>query len=282
MGFWEFLFGLILVIMGGGVALTVVGVHLAGKGLKRLAGYVRDRRALPGERQESGRPVRPAEDVIVEPIDVPEPEPEPAWRTHSTGPVRPGWQARQATVEQADYVHLDVDRGADAAAITEVMRRYEGDAILGERATAVIETLKSADRRCKSLFATLDGTFQRNTISWDRFATPAQAGLDTILRNAATLANRIQAFDTVSYQRLVRDAERLHDERSASREERLRLYREMLGKLDALQETNDGLLLELDKLSSELSQVSGTDDASDLIIEEIRRLVDEAKYYRQA
>ena len=76
----------------------------------------------------------------------------------------------------------------------------------------------------------------------------------------------------------------MQDVHNSTRAERLRLYREMLASLDAIQETNDGLLLELDKLAAELGTLSsaGTSDGSDLIIEEIRRLVDEAKYYRQS
>ena len=274
MGILDFIFGLIVVTLFGGFAIAAVATRAMVRGGRKLLEAVRAHRALPGEQQS---PARPAQDVVIE--DVADAAP----------------RHRAARAKQADYVHLDVDRGARAEQIVAVMQQYEDDDLMGQRAAGVIETLESAERRRKSLLAELDGTFQRNTISWDRFATPAQAALDTILRNAAHLANRIQSFDKASYQRLERDMARqrqsttqsagpVQDVHNSTRAERLRLYREMLASLDAIQETNDGLLLELDKLAAELGTLSsaGTSDGSDLIIEEIRRLVDEAKYYRQS
>lgn len=188
-----------------------------------------------------------------------------------------------------EYTRLDVDAGATAETISAVMRGYVNDAVLARRARAVIDTLESAEHRRGSLFAELDGTFQRGTISWDKFAGPAYAALDSVLRNSALLANRIQAFDSAGYLRLREDmaaeAAGGDDERhhSETRQRRWELYREMLESLDTLQDTNEGLLLELDKLAAELSTINGPGQGenSDQIIEEIRRLVDEAKYYRQ-
>ena len=56
----------------------------------------------------------------------------------------------------------------------------------------------------------------------------------------------------------------------------------MLADLDAMQENDEGLLLELDKLAAELSTISasGQSDKGESILDEIRRLVEEAKYYR--
>ena len=186
-----------------------------------------------------------------------------------------------------DYIRLDVDKGTDEADICEVMRSYLDDDLLGTRARAVIDTLGSAQRRRTILFAELDGTFHEGTLSWDKFAGPAHAAYDAILRNSAQLANRIQAFDTAGYRRL-EDTMRtggksgINTNVSETRERRWRLYQEMLASLDALQETNESLLLELDALAAEVSSItsSSTGDRGDQIIEEIHRLVEEAKYYR--
>ena len=102
----------------------------------------------------------------------------------------------------SDYVHLDVDKGCTEEDIIRVMRGYVSDGVVGERASAVNLTLEGLRRRKQSLSAELDGTFQRGTISWDKFAAPTYAALDAILRNAALQANRIQTFDTAGYLRL--------------------------------------------------------------------------------
>ena len=297
MGFLWFLIGTILFgnVMAG-AAFVFLG-RRAVKAGRQLAGEVRKRRELKGAHISDPQP---AQDVVVEPVeDVPVPEQEwtrgknrrpkaPEGAEHQSAPRTTA--ASQPTANQQnqqDYVRLDIDRGTTNKDIVAVMRNYVSDEVLGERAAAVIDTLGSAEHRRRSLFAELDGTFQPNTISWDKFAGPAYAALDAILRNSAQLGNRIQAFDSVGYMRLrksiAEEEAEIESRRSETRTRRWQLFCEMLESLDALQETNEGLLLELDKLSAELSTISGSDstDRSDQIIQEISRLVDEAKYYRQ-
>lgn len=282
------------------MTLIVVGNVLAGVGIfalarqaikagRRALGQAREQRKLAGESQA---PAREAQDVKVEPVG------EHAHASSNKRPKAPEGATKKTSQQVAtkrtssqtysrpyDYVRLDIDEGATVESISEVMADYAGDAVLGERAIAVVDTLESAERRRISLFAELDGTFQRGTISWDKFAGPAYAAHDAILRNSALLANRIQAFDSAGYLRLRESmvSEGNDSHHSETRQRRWKLFHEMLDSLDTLQETNEGLLLELDKLATELSTIPDPDQAedSDQIIEEIRRLVDEAKYYRQ-
>ena len=265
LGFFGFLFALIVFSTSVSLGLTFLAGRAAWRGGKRLLGWAREQhKSLPGTPQD---PSREAQDVVVEPVD--------------SVPIN-----YAPANEKVEYVHFDADEGLSAKQIIEVLRHYTDDAVLGDRATAAIQTLRSAERRRKSIAAELDDAFQHGSISWQRFASPAQAALDSILRNSALLANRIQAFDTESYIRTFRAVQRDggmgEHTGTQKRVERLRLYKEMLEGLDAIQETNEGLLLELDKLAAELSSISasGQSDKGDSILEEIRRLVEEAKYYR--
>lgn len=297
-----------------GVIAVILGKRLFRSGRKLLE-RMRENRELPGRRVSDPRE---AQDVTVEPIpdeqmsskkgrpQAPEgvgysSQPrqtqnqgaQQTWQTSQQvwevpQPRTPGARPSTST-ETRDYIRLDVDNGADEAAICEVMRAYTSDDLLGARARAVIDTLGSAQRRRKILFAELDGTFHEGTLSWDKFAGPAYAAYDAILRNSALLANRIQAFDTAGYRRL-EDTMRtggkngVNTSVSETRERRWKLYQEMLASLDALQETNESLLLELDALTAEVSSITSTStgDRGDQIIEEIHRLVEEAKYYRDS
>jgi hypothetical protein len=283
LGFLGYL--LALIVFGNlavGAGLFVLSRHAVRAG-RRLIGDARKRLELDGETQA---PSREAEDVTVETVG------ERSRQSSGRRPKAPEG-ASAATPSDArdhhEYTRLDVDAGATNETISAVMRGYVNDPVLGRRARAVIETLGSAEHRRGILFAELDGTFQRGTISWDKFAGPAYAALDSVLRNSALLANRIQAFDSAGYLRLREDMAAEADgvdgemHHSETRQRRWELYREMLESLDTLQDTNEGLLLELDKLAAELSTINGPGQGenSDQIIDEIRRLVDEAKYYRQ-
>ena len=286
MGFFGFLFAMIVF----STVLTIGGVVVAGryaiKGGRRLLGWARHQHLLSGTTQQD---TREAQDVVIEDVD------DVSYGRPSAGPVPPREAAeahRRARrtpkpAQREGYVRLDVDKGTTADQVADVMLSYIDDPVLGERAQTVIDTLDSAEHRKRSLFAELDGTFQPGSISWDKFSIPSQAALDAILRNAAQLANRIQAFDTAGYQRLFKSVQRdAMGEHSgaANRAERMRLYQEMLASLDALQETNEGLLLELEKLTGELVGISSAEqaDRGDPIFDEISRLVEEAKYYREA
>lgn len=262
------LFAIIAVDFGlFGLAL-LFGARWAVRTGRRLMGWARERNLLPGESTPKvpQDPSRPARDVVVEPVEKAQAEPTPHPRR--------------------SYVRLDPDAGTTFADVAKVMRDYVNNPVLGSYAQGVIDTLDSADLRHQSLFVELEGTFQPGSISYDKFAGPANAGFDSILRNSAYLANRIQSFDTAGYLRLKesleRDVQNGANGGTGARAERWKLYCEMIDSFDRLQETNESLLLELEKLAGELATLSASDptDQSDYIIEEIRRLVEEAKYYR--
>lgn len=270
MGVWEFLFGLITLVWVGVFGATFFAVRAAVRGGKKLLGWARDQKRLPGTPQD---PSREAQDVVVERMDE---QPQPT-------------RAAQTTVKHSDYVRLDPDKGDTSGDVIKVMRRYVGDQVLGKYAQGVIDVLDSAEMKHQTLFTELDSTFQRGTISWDKFAAPSYAALDAILRNSALLANRIQSFDTAAYLRLQnsmgtewRRLDDLTNQTNQTREERWRLFKSTLASFGEILETNEGLLLELDKLAAELVSLTASSptEQSDRIIEEIRRLVDEAKYYK--
>jgi len=276
-GFFEFLLDLIIFSAVGAVGVAFFAGRAAWRGGRRLLGWMRDQNMLPGTTQD---PSREAQDVMVEPVEP------PVTSKTQRRPSEPSKQAQPARKREG-YVRLDPDAGATSGDVIKIMRRYVTDEVVGSYAQGVIDILESAEMRHQSIFAELDGTFQRGTISWDKFAAPTYAALDAILRNAALQANRIQTFDTASYLRLRQSMGREWrteaNTRSQTSEQRWRLYKDILSTLDEIQVTNEGLLLELDKLSSELVTLQATDptEQSDTIIEEIRRLVEEAKYYRQ-
>lgn len=268
--FLEWLLGIIVFFTAGIFGVTFIAGRAVWRGGKRLLGWAREQKRLPGTPQN---PSRAAQDVVVERVD------------EQAGAPR----AAQVNVHRAEYVRLDPDNGDTSGDISKVMRRYVGDSAVGKYAQGVIDVLDSAEIKHRSLFAELDSTFQRGSISWEKFAAPSHAALDAILCNSALLANRIQTFDTAAYLRLQntmgtewRRRDDITNQTNQTREERWRLFKSTLASFDSMLETNECLLLELDKLLAELVTLtasSPTED-SDYIIEEIRRLVDEAKYYK--
>lgn len=267
-----FIFGLIIFSALLGVAIVAVSIWGISKGVKAIASRVRGE--LPGRTDQASKNASSPKDGG----PVPPPTPHRAnahpntWRTN---PQRP-----------KSYEYLDIDAGATPEHIAQVMRNYVDDAVVGTYAQDVVDALDSAEFRKRSLHAEIDSKFTEGSISWSRFANTADSALEAIVRNCALLANRVQAFDTVEYARLeqfFRSGGHSGDEASdRARLQRWKLLEDTRREMDDIRATNEGLLLELGKLSAELGKLTSTvsHDQSTQIAEEVSKLVDETKYYK--
>lgn len=272
MGFFAVVAELVKWMIGAFVVLSILGVGvaiLAGWGVTKLVGHVINR--LPSKRKEQQH------------LGAPHP---PQDETRSQTPS-------QAAQRQTTYAHetptrsyMYFDASATAGSIANVMRGYEQEPVTGPYAQAIISTLRSADLQRKGLFSQIDNEFERGTISWDRFARTASNALDAILRNCALLANRVQSFDVDEYERMehfyTTGAELRNGKQDPALIQRWALLRDTKSEMDDIRSANEGLLLELGKLSAELAKLarSESSDQSSQIAEEVSRLVEETKYYR--
>lgn len=189
---------------------------------------------------------------------------------------------------QREYEHQDVDAGATAKSISNVLKHYVRADIVGPYAKAGVAALVAADRKAASFRAVLDNKFQPNTITWHKFATAADSMQQAVLRNCAELANRVQVFDATGYRQVdrVRKSSNYRPQSAPPDTlaiEKSNLLSAALAELDGIVAANDRLLLEIDKLAAELGTLedAGSGAESDRIVEEIRTLIDETKYYRQ-
>lgn len=193
--------------------------------------------------------------------------------------VSSGSVTSQASMPR-DYEYLDVDDGATFETVTKAMSAYEGAPYVGEFARSVVTTLDRAEFRRKSLLVSINREFDSNTITWDKFAVPVDVAMDGILRNCAQIGNRVQGFDVPEYERLSRLVKAGACEEGSSNKNRWYLLESTIKEMRELRQANDELLFELEKLQGEIDRLSDKDDEpTDDILEEIRKLSEEAKYY---
>ena len=260
------------ILLGLLILCAVIWLGVAGVlvwGVTRLVGAISQR--ILGKRKNVGRVSAPPPPhrVQASPNNNTQPRPAPTPAAHAKS-----------------YEYFDVDNGATAKDIVKVMRSYEQERVVGFYAGEVINVLDMAELRKKSLLSEIDSKFSRRSISWDHFASTANEALDAILRNCALLANRVQSFDVEDYERMERfyrtGGEARNGKQNPARLQRWDLLRETKTEMDDLRAANDGLLLELGKLSSELGKISSSDstEESSRIADEVRRLAEETKYYR--
>ncbi len=187
------------------------------------------------------------------------------------------------------YQHQDVDAGSTSDSIASVFRHNLNVKGVAPYARSGMAALSSAERKSANYRAVLDQKFQPGSITWQKFAGADEATQQAVVRNCAELANAIQLFDYEDFSRSERARRRATYRKDApvlqtTQIEKQSLFHTQMAEMQAICDRNDKLLLELDKLTAELQTLddSGSSAKSDQLIEEVRTLAAETKYYRDA
>jgi len=276
-GFFDFLFAIIVFscIMGiGAVVVSVLGITtLVSRASRRLRG------ANEPKRINSPKPPRQLSSKQA-------PQTKQGHVAGMYDQNRNSAPRKETPTRPRTYVYLDIDDGVTSEKIQEVMRPYASDPVVGEYARNILETLSASDLKKKSIYMEINDKFEKRTISWDRFTSTADAAFDAILNNCILLANRVQTFDTVDYERMREffrsgGAQRINEE-DAARLQRWRLLNDSKNEMDEIRQTNEALLLELTKLGAELAKLSNSQTSAESarIAEEVSKLAEETKYYK--
>jgi hypothetical protein len=194
--------------------------------------------------------------------------------------------AKAKTIGKApEYERIETEGDIAEDHVIAVLKKYTHRYGVDDLARSGISALESVAHKRESFFAALDAKFQKNTISWDRFAVGADTAFGAIERSTAQLANAIQAFDSDEYRRLERlagSAGANSPSIDAVQQERLGMFRGRLDGMRTIVADNERMLLELDKLEAELGKLESDEreDRGEDILQEIRTLTEEMKYYQ--
>lgn len=175
------------------------------------------------------------------------------------------------------HAYIDLDGDISQAQVERIAQRYVGDAALDATARGVLDTFTQANLTKQSIHSLMDQEFEKGSLTWDKFNIPVELAFDGIKRNAAQIVNRMQSFDAAEYARMDRIDQAGGYADESNEVARLKVMREALGEMKKLQDANDQLLLELQKLEGELSNLTG--NSTDQISEEIQQLIEDTKYY---
>ena len=183
--------------------------------------------------------------------------------------------------------YLEAGSGVKPEEVTRVLRKYLNADMMSSYAKAGISALEQEKVKTQAFEAMLDSKFTRGSLSWEKFASAGSSVHEAVLRNCTALANRIQTFDVAQYRSVERAFKRgpwvREMQPTVAQAEQRELFRKQIGEMNALIVANDSLLLELGKLTAELDKLDSIEAAgtNSRLVEEIRTLIDETKYYSQ-
>ena len=78
----------------------------------------------------------------------------------------------------------------------------------------------------------MEQEFSKESLTWDKFSGPVDGGFDAIVRNAAQIANRMQAFDSAEYLRMDRIEKAGGYDSQSNEVSRLEVMRATLKEMD--------------------------------------------------
>lgn len=162
---------------------------------------------------------------------------------------------------------------------------YRDARVVGSYAENATQQLEDAARKRQRLDVTINSKFEQGSLSWQRFMSLLESVMTTLTRNSAMIANKVQSFDAEGYLRsreLIESGDYRYDQVPDDiQEERYAIYADTLTSMQDILNANERLILEMDRFASELSHLDSTSlsTESDEMLEEIKRLVNETRYY---
>ena len=130
--------------------------------------------------------------------------------------------------------------------------------------------------------------FGDTSLTTGKYEGVLDQSMEAITAGAAQLAEQLELFDDSGYTALgtsvVSGEYRKDGVDDALQEERLRHYRQRLRELEQMLDPSEEMLLRLDRCAAEVSQLSNeaTEAENERILEEIQKLIDTTKYYKDA
>ncbi len=186
--------------------------------------------------------------------------------------------------KKASYSHLDVEEGTSEKEIRGILSNYTKAIVVGPRSKDTIGILERAKERKDSFYTVLKNKFNEESLSYQKFSSTMEMVYSAIMKNSASIANKIQLFDRVGY----RKAQKEHMKASFTNKDAIELrdkkrrLDEGLNSIDSLIDTNNKLNDEIDKLIDALDDLDDieTNVENNEVMTEIKNLINETKYYK--
>lgn len=155
-----------------------------------------------------------------------------------------------------------------------ILKGYYGGSFgnLAKTAAGQIERLKKISNRAEKI---IGEKFNQGSISWQRYISVVKSAEDVLTKNIVRMANRMQMFDEEEYKNLQHYKE--DDIPDDIQEEQISIYNRNIGLIKDIISANEKILVKMDVLAMELAE-GNTEDEQD-ILDTIKRLAEEAKYY---
>lgn len=170
--------------------------------------------------------------------------------------------------------------------IQNLLRDSKSRPVVGKTAEKALEQLEATSRKAESFRQIVGGKFGETSLTYGRYASVLDQGMETIVMNASLLTTRMQAFDEKQYLKLSKEVAdgsyRKDAVDDALQEEQLVRMQKAVAEMNGILDANEHLLNMMTTCVNEVAALGEKDNsqANDDIIEEIQHLIETTKYYQ--
>lgn len=187
-------------------------------------------------------------------------------------------------LKDPDEKLLEASSVVSADEVLPILHEYVETSYVGGIASDTIDQVESAERKRRRLRKAIGTQFSEGSITWDHFTGLVDEAAQTVVRNAALVANGVQAFDRVEYAKDLADARRAGKGNSAEarvQREQVAVHEQALEHMHEIIAANERMLLEMGKLELELGKLEAGDtlEANGGTVEELSQLIQQTQYY---
>lgn len=164
--------------------------------------------------------------------------------------------------------------------VTEIMESYKKSEVLGriaQSSLAQMKRLKTAENNYEKL---ISRRFQPGTFSYEKFINVIRSSTIVLDNGYIKIANKMVIFDEEEYQKLLGDEYLYDDIPDDIQREKFELYNKNLTGIKEMLEKNEIILLGIDKLMTEISDLESTDNEMNETASEIDSLLSQLEYYK--
>ena len=164
--------------------------------------------------------------------------------------------------------------------VTEIMESYKKSEVLGriaQSSLAQMKRLKTAENNYEKL---ISRRFQPGTFSYEKFINVIRSSTIVLDNGYIKIANKMVIFDEEEYQKLLGDEYLYDDIPDDIQREKFELYNKNLTGIKEMLEKNEIILLGIDKLMTEISDLESTDNEINETASEIDSLLSQLEYYK--
>lgn len=162
------------------------------------------------------------------------------------------------------------------------MKEYCASKYLGSIAqSAIIQNAKINKERI-NFERLVENRFSKDSLSYDKFMAVMETAEKTLKNGYMRIINKMIVFDEEEYELLITGKYKYDEIPDEIQEEKYALYERNLAEMREILRKNEEALLQLNKLTLELSDFDISDEKMEYTVADIKELLQQLDYYKKA